>query len=560
MKYTLLLYNHLEITDGNNTRHYYEEDLHRPYWKAASTSVPSPSGMYASYNNATPRKGRELSEIEIPEDYQNFTVFGPRDTPHFAELVISVSQSEELHVFGWIDGFSPIASKSPRSNTLMKWHVDYWLTYTIYEWYKANRAASTPQYKTWGFGSGRLIRGPEVYKRPCGIEPRLWLVDSAEDMFSVLPDPWAVIVCTATVGDQTNLVHYYFHIGAPAPAGCSMSQPDWDDIYLGLLEEELGLDPETILGAWLCPFAPWTGGTAQDMTSRSVYYNAFLTNVNTVTKNFDDPIITDDTHRLLFADPSGAEMYKAPWGLSIKRIFSWLDVGTNAANLCVYLSETTSPPNEIKGAEGRYFTFPLPALPITENAWSSYVYSGQRDYDIQSKMLQRKEAAVTGLANAGNAAIGGAVAGSMVAPVAGTVTGALIGLSTATAGSAINYYVGQKYDSKNQAAVDKLVSNQTAGMIISAGSYAGLNPQAGYPGGWSLITLRPDAVSRAEIENDASELGYRTDIYVPSCGTVIALGGGFKIEGLKITGGMPNEGKKSISDLFERGVHLDLIQ
>lgn len=567
MKFDVTLYYNLKFTAGGVTKEYCEEDLHRPLWLPASQTVPALEGEFGRFQNVQPRKNRELTEFELPYDYAGLTVLSDRGMPHFVEVTVTHEYpngnnpptKKYITIYGWIDSFQPIASKSPLSNTLVKWHVDYFLTYTLYDWAKANRPTLTPLFKTWSYGSGRLTRGPDTYKRPTSIEPRLWLVDSLEDMFSIVPDEWAVLACTAQVDNQTNIVYYSFHIDGGIPDGCTMSQPTWSDIYLGLLEEKLGLDPKSILGAWMCPFQPWENGSAQDMVSRAVYAHVDLVSVKTVKKQFNDPIMSDDTHRLIFTDPSGAEMYKAPWGIEIKSIFSWLDVGTNAANLCVYLSATANPASEIKGAEGRYFTFPLPALPITENAWSSYVYSGQRDYDIQSKLLQRKEAAVTGLANAGNAAIGGAVAGSMVAPVAGTVTGALIGLSTATAGSTINYYVGKKYDAKNQALADKLVSNQTAGMIISAGSYAGLNPQAGYNEGWSLIILRPDAISRAEIDSDTSQLGYQTNIFILDCSTVINGGGGLKIEGLNIKGDVPNEGKKAISDLFERGVHLDLI-
>lgn len=565
-EYTVFLYEDLIIEVNGVQKRYSEGDLHRPYFK---TSGPAPVfyGESFSGNKVTPRKGREFSEMELPLDATYYSGLSIGTMPHFVEMIFQPDPEhspKELRVYGWIDSVEPVSLKGPANNARIRWHVDYELTLNIYDWYKANRPNMTYTTKTWGFGSGRLLRGPVGFKRPTAIEPRAWIYDNDLNMVSVV-EKWAIITAVVPVGTQqqpkaTQIIYYYFQINGGIPSGCSNPQPGWKEIYLGEMDECLGVDPETLQGAWVCPFRPFTGDNAVDLpTGFAVYSTGGVGRENVDVNVYQTAIEGDDTHRYVFTDPTGAEMYNAPWGISIKSIMSWLDIGTSAANLCVYLGATATPLAERRNGEGRFFTFPLPALPITENAWSSYVYSGQRDYDIRAKYLQRKEAAVTGIANVGNQAIAGGVGGAMAGGPAGAAVGAVSGVLSGTGGTLISYYVGQDFDGRNQRITDNLVSNQAGGMIVTAGSYIAINPPGGIAGGWRMVILRPDAVSRAEIENDQDELGYQTNIYVPDCSTIIAAGGGLKIEGLKIKGDVPPEGKAQIAALFDRGVHLDLI-
>ena len=71
--------------------------------------------------------------------------------------------------------------------------------------------------------------------------------------------------------------------------------------------------------------------------------------------------------------------------------------------------------------------------------------------------------------------------------------------------------------------------------------------------------MTADAVSKAEIEAEQSELGFVTDTYAANCSTIVSQGGGLRIEGLEVKGDLSREGRDYISTLFARGVHLDLI-
>lgn len=356
----------------------------------------------------------------------------------------------------------------------------------------------------------------------------------------------------------TGIVYYFWPIGEKI-SGAAKDSPDWSVIYTGQIEEAMGIDPSRIQGFWLTPFRPWTYGKVRDLAGASVYEVTNVLSGNTNTKTLAESVQTDDKHKIVFTDPTGAEMFTAPWGISFKTIVTWFDVGTSAAALCVYLGKTDVPIEERKGAEGRFFSFPLPSLPVTENAWSSYTYSGQRDYDLEQKAIQRDRSAVNGIAGIGTQAIGGALAGTAAAPGAGTAVGAIAGLASGIIGTAVNYFTAGEFDSRDQRSVDTLTSRQTAAMIVNAGGYDGIIQPYGSMIGWNMLTMVRDPVSLAEIEVEQEELGYDTDTYVVDCTSLISGGGPLRIEGLRVKGDIPKEGKEYIASLFARGVHIDLI-
>ena len=107
--------------------------------------------------------------------------------------------------------------------------------------------------------------------------------------------------------------------------------------------------------------------------------------------------------------------------------------------------------------------------------------------------------------------------------------------------------------------MDNLTSRQTAGMIVNAGGLGGVIQKCGSMVGWNMLTMVRDPVSLAEMEVEQEELGYDTDTYVVDCTNLISGGGPLRIEGLRVKGDIPKEGKEYISGLFSRGVHIDLI-
>lgn len=571
------IYSRMEI--GSHT--YEEEDLHKPFLTrtasraASGESFAKAANLLYSLTNVQPRKGREFEEMELNISWDEFC--GAKLFAIPKALVIKFPALNQAgsytFIYGWIDDAQPIATKGPEVNTRIRWHVDWWLTWSDYNWFMLQGQLQIlanwfPRRVT--LGSGRLLKGPETFARPSGTAPRKWEVKSALSMISDKIDPtadlatwWAVMACTETSGTPpeevvTDIVYFYWPIGERI-SGASHNSPNWTSIYTGQLEEELGIDPSRIQGFWVAPIRPWTSGTIVNKTAVSVYQADQLNAYNSNTLVLDDPIKTTDAQKIIFTDPSGTEMNTAPWGLEIKSIVTWLDIGTNAAYLCVYLGETSTPISEHKAAEGRYFTFPLPILPVTENAWSSYNYSGQREYDMEQRSIQRDQSAVNGISGIGTQAIGGAIAGAAVGNLPGAVAGGIGGLASGLIGTAVNYYTAEDFDRRSQRSVDLLTSRQTAAMILSAGSYTGLKPLYGGYFGWTVVIMERDGVSLAELAAEQSELGYDTNTWVNDCTSLIEAGGPLKIENLLVKGDIPKEGKEYIRAMFARGVNLDLI-
>lgn len=559
---------------------YEEEDLHKPYFTRTASrqgdfrSFAKDADLLYTFSNVQPRKGHEFDEMELNIPWDEFAGCKLFSTPKLVVIKFSSLNMAGSYtfVYGWIDDAEPVATKGPQTNTRIKWHVDWWLTWADYNWFMQQRQPEIlanwfPRRVT--LGSGRLLKGPASFARPSASAPRKWLLESAASMIDTR-DPhsdaetwWAVMCTTKTSGTPpsevvTDIVYYFWPIGETI-TGAAHPSPNWTSIYTGQIEEEMGIDPSRIQGFWLAPFQPWTGGEVRDLAGVSVYELTSVLSGNTKTKTLAASVQTDDKRKIVFTDPTGAEMFTAPWGIPFKTIVTWFDIGTSAAALCVYLGETDTPIEERKGAEGRFFSFPLPSLPVTENAWSSYVYSGQRDYDIAAKKIQRDESAVNGISGIGTGAIGGAIAGSMVAPGIGTAAGLIGGAVSSAIGTAVNHFTAEKYDNREQRNVDTLTSRQTAAMIINAGGYGGIIQPYGSMIGWDMLTMVRDPVSLAEIEAEQEELGYDTDTYVADCTNLISGGGPLRIEGLRVKGDIPKEGKEYIAALFARGVNIDLI-
>lgn len=567
-----------KLTIGNTV--YEEEDLHKPYFTKTAPrqgdfkSFAKDADRLYTFTNVQPRKGKEFEEMELDIAWEEFAGCKLFSTPKL--IVIKFSSlnmaGSYTFIYGWIDDAEPVATKGPQTNTRIKWHVDWWLTWADYNWFMESKQMQIlanwfPRRVT--IGAGRLLKGPASFARPSASAPRKWLLDNAESMIdgrdphSKTAEWWCIMCTTKTSGAPpsevvTGIVYYFWPVGKTI-TGAANASPDWASIYTGQIEEEMGIDPSRIQGFWLAPFKPWTGGEVADLTGVSVYELRHVLSGNVNIKTLAESVQTNDKKKILFTDPTGAEMFTAPWGISFKTIITWFDVGTSAATLCVYLGETNAP-TERKGAEGRFFSFPLPSLPVTENAWSSYTYSGQRDYDMQQKAIQRDRSAVNGIAGIGTQAIGGALAGTAAAPGAGTAVGAIAGLASGIIGTAVNYFTAGEFDSRDQRSVDTLTSRQTAAMIVNAGGYGGIIQPYGSMIGWNMLTMVRDPVSLAELEVEQEELGYDTDTYVVDCTNLISAGGPLRIDGLRIRGDIPKEGKEYISGLFARGVHIDLIQ
>ena len=439
-------------------------------------------------------------------------------------------------------------------NTRIKWHVDYYLTGEYWR-FEALRQQE-PSRLLYSVGAGRFKRGPSTIKRPEPSEPRKWIYSSSSP-YSASQGDWVILRYVKTYDNKTQIVTCFWEASTDYTEGGQTYHPvDLLKVYAGLIEEYIGIDADTILGCWISPIAPYYAGNASVQKVGSYYYyymDGGMTPITEMIGPLQDPYVTDDDTKTVILDHMGAPVGTLPWGTSAPYLNLTVDMGSSSCNLIMTFRQKLLEGVTESSIMNTVISVPLPSVPITSNAKSSYVYSGERDYDMTMRELQKEQAAVSGIAGSGTSAIGGSIAGSM--GKAGGGVGAVAGLAANLIGTSINYAASTYFDAKSQEAVDKLKSNQANNVLNTAGGNAWVTAGSS----WKIVKLIRDAVSAAELTAEQSELGYITDTYAADCSAIAALGGGMRIEGLEVRGDIPKEGRTYIAALFARGVHLDIL-
>lgn len=547
---------------------YEEDDLHKPYFTATASrtnfkSFAKDADRVHTFTDVQPRKGKEFQEMELEIVWDEFTGVKLFETPKLIVIRFSKLNTAGAYtfVYGWIDDAEPVATKGPQPNTRIRWHVDWWLTWTDYNWFQIS--GEPAEQKSWSprkvtIGAGRLKRGPAELARPDPSLPRQW-VYSGKFIDLSNPKGPAVIVIFNKTGESgetsINIASWWLNDKAsnlhPIPI---------EMIYSGLTEECMGLDPDSIIGIYFAPFIPIETNDPHGHKYKDVMYDWYEKpsgNANALyIQGWEVSEETDDTAKWVLIDPLGTTYATLPWHMKFKAVEMRIDVGTSGASLIITFEEEFNDAHQ-RLTEGRRIQMPLISAPVTSNAMASYVLSGKQEYDRTMAAIQQEQNFKSGIANAGTGAIGGAIAGSAASPGLGTLAGLIGGAASSVLGSYFTGEIQKETDKKSFEAMDKYTSNQTSNVIISAGGTAWL---LGDNAKWMIVKLKRDPESLEELETEQSELGYLTDSYKTDCSSIIAAGGGLRIEGLEIKGDIPREGKNYIASLFARGVHIDLIK
>lgn len=555
----VIIYNGLKI-GYPVAKEYTENGLHKPpaikpfYDPNHGNSYNSATQLFNFSDGAVPHIGSETSALSIPVEVLaddlgadgSAALLSKLEKMRFIELDMTDGSTPNAY-YGWVDDYRFLANGGPKGVVEVYWHIDYYLTFL----------------GTASYGAGRLLRGPVDYARPDSTPPRLWEYHDRTEIKDTYK--WAIMQRTVTNNGRTYLVTDYFPVGGSLTVGGNAVYcPTLQELFSGYLEELMEITSGSIAGLWLSPIQPYNY-TAGDIKTNSGTTCAWLeydmrsapgvTPKETVVITLQDAVCTDDLVKYMIVDPYGTVFGTLPWGLYYDKIYAALDIGPVSAYLDLYfgLAADESDPTKFHTQEGRLFSVPLMQIPVTDNAWKEYNYSGQRDYEIETKHIQQEQALVSGVLGAGSGAISGGIAGGLTKAggAAGAAAGAAISVGTAVGG----YFITGHYDRKSQEATDKLVSNQTSSVIMSGGGIA-WNSIRGLPHEWAVIEMNRDYESQTELSDEQGELGYKTDCYLTSASTVISTGGGMQIEGLEVL----NVGTRAanyISAIFARGVHID---
>ena len=526
---------------------YLEDGVEAPKLGAALTL---PTRTYSS--TYRPSVDRLLSELKLPVDYSTL-----RDATYL-RVTIDMNNGSDQTFYGWVDSVEISSDTSGYAMTTIRWHVDLWRTYS--------GSAS--------FGSGHVRRKPtgdhplqgyEFVRRVGGTQTDL--VDRQREGGSDKPVWWALLAHTITDNNQKKVVQYvcwpiFESSGlylASGQGGTAVPTITAAETFIGKWDELLGISPEAVTGCWISPFFPnnvvlgsgtnadpfYTvalGGWQYDSVGGRSYFksddgsaNPFVYTSKTITS-----ATSTERSQIVLCGFDGEVAQEIPIGASIGTYRYRIAPSPTSMSIVFRFDGILS------RAEGLTCTIPLPNLDLSENAWSEYVYSGEREYDIEMRTLQSLQ---SGVQSAAGGALNGAVMGGLGSIGAGAGVG--LALAGAAASTAIDTMV---FNPLIQEKTDRYRQQQSAGMLLSGDArdvfYNGVAP--------FMMKMTYDTYSESQASARDSQYGFAVDEFKTSMSSDLTgtSTGYWQVDGLVVGGSIPAEAKRYISRRFAAGVRL----
>lgn len=514
--------------------------------------------IYTVNDTVIPPKGHTFSRMQIKARWE--------DLRHASYLKAEYTwASGEIQViYGWIDSVTLLSDSADAPMCQIDWHIDYWRTYKgvvdfgpgLVKRAPSSPFPQTPPMTVWSVSDNDVIsfkNGDTAYAGQTVV--LYWLIFTYVESQSSTA---SVKIYTAPLpGLSANC---YIKISGGDP----QKTIPLSSLFFGTWDEQLGLDPAKIKGAWISPISPssYTGDGSIDKPfnlsgwrgvkrtgGESAIFVADLTSTVVNQEFFEmyyataGGVSTDDTTRYVITGFDGESVGELPWGKSVTELTYRIAVSTNSA----YMQIRTSRDGHV---EGTCYTIPLPVVDTIENAMSTYNYSGQRAYDMEMRQI----GVYSQIAGSSTNAIGGAIAGGTSGGgAAGAVAGAVVGLGTSLVGAGLNQYV---FNPMIQGAKDTLVSKQSSGLLMSGAAVYDIIVYGRCP---RLIKMTGDTESIQRRSEMLSRYGCTLDLVYDSCESLINAGGPLQIQDLTVGGkNVPVEAKVYIKSLFARGVNIVL--
>lgn len=526
--------------------------------KALPTPTHTYSGAYA------PSKDRSFNCVQLPEPYMDLI------NTSYIELTYDINNAtSNLILYGWVDRVEMRSDTDDYPKTDIYYHIDYWRSYN------ANAT----------FGSGMVKRRSISADVPPQPYPVRYYTPGT--VTNLIPGGifWVIVnvVKNVTSGDDTfsefetrcypiarNNTTYY--VGT---SGSGNAVPTFNDTVAGRWDELWGIDPTSIVSAFISPIPPSNvSGSGTQSSPYSVYgwsagssgSNGFLY-YKTSGSNYFGPsypqrvdlgttLTSDDITKYVFTGFDAEILGEIPWGMSV-RYYTYRLVMSSTSCYIEFRFGSNLQADVQTGymdarAKGLCFTLPCVAMDVTSNTWSSYVYGGQRQYDMDSRTVaagQQAQNSLMGTVTSSGAM--GAMLGSIV-PGIGTVIGAVAGIASGLAGTAVTYAMSGPQNDKLQSLEDYKQSNQTNGI---------LTPGTGWDSVFygrvpSIVKMEVDDYSYTQRYNDISIYGAHVSEPTSSCQSLVNAGGPLQIANLIVGGPIPPEAKAYIKAKFDAGVRL----
>ena len=502
-----------------------------------------------------------------------------------ADMEINNPSDSTLHIKGWIDAIDLLSDSDDYPLVEIRWHFDY------YEMWKAsitldyghvkrrpfNTLDDTPiqNYPVRFYKKGSFDQDLATFNN--GWNGVAWVIVTYNDSWSVSGFTDIVTMC---IPMTTSGSPVYLKWGAETRESLS-----WGEINRGLLDDRFGIPATAIIGMWYSPVFPFpstynkvTGtGTLADPfdeasapnidTSKQLKHRGHLADAGDPYEYFylqwspypseyaihaydlGSEIKSSEEVRYIITSPDGLKVLDLPYGYAVRYYTTRLYVNANEAYVQIDFAATNgaNTPNALENIVGTTVNIPLSSVPVNSNAYSDYVYSGQRDYDKDNRVLQSQANAVKSVTSGGST---GALIGAF-APM-----GALAGTALGAAPGIISYGIESLWlNDAEQGLTDRLMAHQLSSLIIPSGSL-----QQFYDGlGIHLRSLVPDDYSETQIQNIRNNFGISVDEILSSCNNLVKSMlpvGYYSIKNLIISGAAPKEAKDYIKKKFDAGVKL----
>ena len=483
--------------------------------------------------------------------------------------------------YGWVSDVT-ISSDGELPMTVISWHIDEWRTWK----------------KNVTFGSGHVKRRPfrdldstpiqdyqYRYQRKGSLD--INILTGLQNGWVGSQNIWWVIVCfndSWSIQGYTSLVTWaipLFADGSAVYARFSGQTPlkslTWSEISRALLDERLGVPPDAIVGAWLSPTIPFGtdrnviasgsgtsgdpfvlssvtqtmiglphGGHNADPSAPAEYFVLQIYETKGQSGDLGSLMTSSEDNRIVLVSMDGSKMLEMPYDYSFRYYSVVCYVFANEAYLQISFGPSPSP-NALENMVGLCTNIPLPQLPINQNAWLDYTYSGQREYDKENRKLQTQ-------ANAWKTSASGAITGGLMGGFG--PAGALVGAAAGATTGLMRYGFEEMWlNDKEQSLIDRLKSNQLSALVMSSNAAQPFKDDLGI----HLRSLIPDQYSLDQISNTRSQFGVSVDELLPTTDALIKTmspKGYYNIQNLIITGDIPVSAKKWIRNKFASGVRL----
>lgn len=483
---------------------------------------------------------------------------------------VAMASGESKTFWGWVDSVELSSDTSGSPMTIVRWHVDLWRTY----------------HTEAEYGNGLVVRRkadatipPQTYpSRYMDAGIRRELIEVAE----FLGLYFVIFNATKTVSGKSTTTTYCYPVSRTSPTenfklGPNVIAPSMNQTLRGELDELLGFDPSAIYAMWMSPVPP-------SPIHLGVYYTmehwGSISNdgyacweLQLPTDSYDMyhewskswVAETTDTATQTILGFDGSVVATLPWGLKTATVYYRLVNADTSAYLVFRFVMSSNMTKLDASALGLEVSIPLPRLGLTSNALSSYVYSGQQEYDRARMDAQRDQALYSGLLSILGGGVQGGAAGALQGATpnsAGVAIGAgmggAIGAGAAIAGSAIatagNYLIAGVMNDRMMDLTVSAKSRQTSNLTLPSSGPDWWMRGAGVP---VMVPLVIDWYSETQRDADIEMYGAHVQEPTASCEDLIRAGGPMQIRNLEVGGPIPPEAKRYLREQFAGGVIIE---